>query len=117
MIDKHIVAGMLKTAAEKLRQQEAELNQYRTWYMEHQKLAHATMVADRMVAAGHLDLADRDLKASELAQDPSRLPVIEEAINLVQNPSAFRVASTSYEHFTGGLNGRSQLESYLLGMD
>ena len=117
MIDKHIVAGMLKTAADRLRQQEAELAQYRAWYDEHQKLAAATMVADRMVAAGHLDLSDRDMKASELARDPSRLPVIEEAINLVQNPSAFRVASTSDEPFTGGMNGRSQFESYLLGMD
>ena len=115
-IKKEAVAQLLKTAALKLKEQQAEIDQLRSWYNDHQKLAQATSVADRLVASGHLDLSDRDLKAQELAEDPSRLPVIEEAINLVQNPSAFQVASISDEP-SYGMNAKSQLESYLLGMD
>lgn len=115
-IERETVMGLLKTASARLMEQEQELAQYRQWYEEHQKLAHATVVADRMVQAGHLDLMDRDDKAQELAEDPSRLPIIEEAINMVQNPSAFQVASISDEHSYGG-NARSQLESYLVGLD
>ena len=115
-IERETVMGLLKTASARLLEQEQELAQYREWYEQHQKLAHATNVADRMVQAGHLDLMDRDVKAQELAEDPSRLPIIEEAINMVQNPSAFQVASISDEPTYGG-NARSQLESYLVGLD
>jgi hypothetical protein len=115
-INRNTVMNLLKTASARLLQQEEELAQYREWYEEHQKLAHATNVADRMVEAGHIDLLDRDSKAQELAEDPSRLPIIEEAISMVQNPSAFQVASISDEPTYGG-NARSQLESYLVGLD
>jgi hypothetical protein len=115
-IKRETVMGLLKTASARLMAQEQELAELRAMHDNQQKLAHATSVADRMVQAGHLDLMDRDIKAQELAEDPSRLPVIEEAINMVQNPSAFQVASISDEPTYGG-NARSQLESYLVGLD
>lgn len=115
-LPRETVIGLLKTASARLLQQEEELAQLREWYVHQEKLAHATQVADRMVQAGHLDLMDRDIKAQELAADPSRLPVIEEAINMVQNPTAFNVASISDEPTYGG-NARSQLESFLVGLE
>lgn len=115
-LPRETVIGLLKTASARLLEQEEELAQLREWYVHQEKLAHATQVADRMVQAGHLDLMDRDIKAQELAEDPSRLPVIEEAINMVQNPTAFNVASISDEPTYGG-NARSQLESFLVGLD
>ena len=115
-IRRETVMGLLKTASARLLAQEQELAELRALRDNQQKLAHATSVADRMVQAGHLDLMDRDTKAQELAEDPSRLPIIEEAISMVQNPSAFQVASISDEPTYGG-NARSQLDSYLVGLD
>ena len=111
---KDAVQSLLKTASARLLEQEQELSQYREWYNEAQNLTKAASVADRLVASGHLDYADRDNKAVELASDPERLPIVEEAINMMHNPSAFSVASISDE-YSDARTSRSQLESYLLG--
>ena len=56
------------------------------------------VVADRMVQNGQIDMSDRDAKAYELANAPDRLPVVEEAISMIENPSTFSVASISDEY-------------------
>ena len=111
---KNAVQHLLKTASAKLIEQEQELAQLRQWYQEAQVLTKAASVADRMVAAGQLDYSDRDEKAVELAANPERLPIVEEAINMMHNPSAFSVASISDE-YSDARTARTQLESYLLG--
>lgn len=111
---KNAIQALLKTASAKLIEQEQELKQYRAWYNEAQNLTKAASVADRLVAAGHLDYSDRDDKAVELAANPERLPIVEEAINMMHNPSAFEVASISDE-YNDARTARTQLESYLLG--
>jgi len=111
---KNAVQSLLKTASAKLIEQERELEQLRQWYNEAQVLTKAASVADRMVATGHLDYSERDNKAIELASSPERLPIVEEAINMMGNPSAFSVASISDE-YGEQRNARTQLESYLLG--
>lgn len=111
---KQAVAQLLKTASARLMEQEQELEQLRAWHHQAQLLTKAASVADRMVAAGTIDLQDRDAKAYELASAPDRLPIVEEAINMVQNPSAFSVASISHEHSSAG-TARSQFEAFLLG--
>lgn len=114
-IPKHAVSELLKTASAKIMEQEQELNELRAWYNNAQTLTKAASVADRMVAGGQIDMSERDAKAYELASDPSRLPVVEEAINMMQDPSAFSVASISDEYGSAGATSRSQLEAYLLG--
>ena len=111
---KNAVQHLLKTASAKLIEQEQELAQLRQWYQEAQVLTKAASVADRLVATGQLDYSDRDDKAVELASDPDRLPIVEEAINMMHNPSAFSVASISDE-YSDARTARTQLESYLLG--
>jgi hypothetical protein len=114
-IPKHAVSELLKTASAKIMQQEEELNELRAWYNNAQTLTKAASVADRMVASGQIDMSDRDAKAYELANAPERLPIVEEAINMIQNPSAFSVASISDEYGSTGASSRSQFESFLLG--
>lgn len=114
-IPKHAVAQLLKTASAKIVEQEQELAQLRAWYNNAQTLTKAASVADRMVETGQIDMSDRDEKAYQLANEPERLPIVEEAINMVQNPSAFSVASISDEYGSAGATSRSQLEAYLLG--
>jgi len=111
---KQAVAQLLKTASARLMEQEQELAQLRAWHQQAQLLTKAASVADRMVAAGTIDLHERDAKAYELASAPERLPVVEEAISMIQNPSAFSVASISHEHSSAG-SARSQFEAFLLG--
>ena len=111
---KNAVQHLLKTASAKLVEQERELAQLRQWYQEAQVLTKAASVADRLVATGQLDYSDRDDKAVELAANPDRLPIVEEAINMMHNPSAFSVASISDE-YSDARTARTQLESYLLG--
>jgi hypothetical protein len=113
-IPKHAVSELLKTASAKIMEQERELSELRAWYNSAQTLTKAASIADRMVEHGQIDMSDRDAKAYELANAPERLPVVEEAINMIQNPSAFSVASISDEH-GGGATSRTQLEAYLLG--
>jgi len=114
-IPRNAVANLLKTASARIVAQEQELEQLRGWYAEAQTLSKAASVADRMVNAGHLDMSERDQKAVELAQAPDRIPVIEEAISMVADPSTFEVASISNERAAYGGNARNQFESYLLG--
>ena len=113
-IRREAVAELLKTASAKLIEQEQELNQLRAWYNQAQTLTKAASVADAMVNAGHIDMSERDQKAYELANEPDRLPIVEEAINMTINPSAFEVASTSYEP-SASATARTRFESYLLG--
>ena len=113
-IPKGTVAELLKTASARLMEQEQELNTLREWYNNAQLLTKAASVADRMVHNGQIDLQDRDAKAYELANAPERLPVVEEAINMIENPSTFSVASISDEYGSAS-TARTQLESYLLG--
>ena len=113
-IPKHSVAQLLKTASAKLMEQEQELAQLRAWHQNAQLLTKAASVADRMVQNGQIDMSDRDAKAYELANAPDRLPVVEEAISMIENPSTFSVASISDEYGSAS-TARTQLESYLLG--
>ena len=113
-IPKESVAQLLKTASAKLMEQEQELAQLRAWHHNAQLLTKAASIADRMVHNGQIDLSDRDTKAYELANSPERLPVVEEAINMIENPSTFSVASISDEYGSAS-TARTQLESYLLG--
>lgn len=113
-IPKEAVAGLLKTASARLMEQEQELEQLRAWYNNAQLLTKAASVADRMVSNGQIDYSDRDAKAYELASSPERLPIVEEAISMVENPSAFSVASISDENGSAS-TARTQLETYLLG--
>ena len=114
-IPKTTVANLLKTASHKIVEQENELAKLRQWYNESQTLTKAAHLADRMVESGHLDLSERDAKAYELAGNPENLPVVEQAINMVAEPSAFEVASIADEPSSHAGNARTQFESYLLG--
>lgn len=104
---------LIKTASSVILQQQRELEQLRGEIDNRDRASEAAELAVRMADAGHIDRADLEEKAAEFAQDPNRMPVISEAINLLDNGD-FGMASLSDEQ-SSGHSARSQLEAFLLG--
>jgi multidrug resistance efflux pump len=104
---------LIKTASSVIVQQQQELEQLRGELDHRDRAQEAAQLAVRMADAGHIDRADLEEKAAEFAQDPNRMPVISEAINLLDNGD-FSMASLSDEQ-SSGHSARSQLEAFLLG--
>ncbi|MGA1354195.1 MAG: hypothetical protein ACO32I_05400 [Candidatus Limnocylindrus sp.] len=104
---------LIKTASAVILDQQRELDQLRAALAERDRADVAADLAVRMASAGHIDTADLAEKAAEFASDPSRMPIIQEAVNLLDT-GRFSVASLSDEQ-SRGHSSRSQLEAYLLG--
>jgi hypothetical protein len=104
---------LIKTASAVIMEQQRELEHLRAEIADRDRAAEAAELAVRMADAGHIDRADLQEKAAEFANDPSRMPVISEAISLLDNGD-FGMASLSDEQSLGG-SARSQLEAFLLG--
>ena len=94
-------------------EQQRELEYLRHELDDRTRATEAAELAVRMADAGHIDRADLEEKAAEFVQDPNRMPVISEAIDLLDNGS-FGMASLSDEQSSGS-SARSQLEAFLLG--
>ena len=106
-------AELIKTASAVMVRQQKELEQLRQEITDRDKAERAAELAVRMADAGHIDHADLEETAAEFASRPEQMPVINEAINLLDNGS-FKIASLSDEQSAGN-NARSQLEAFLLG--
>jgi hypothetical protein len=104
---------LVKTASAVLVQQQREIESLRAQLADRERADVAADLAVRMANAGHIDRADMEEKAAEFARDPSRIPVIQEAVNLLDT-GRFTVASLADEQGRGH-TARSQLEAYLLG--
>lgn len=104
---------IIKTASAVIRDQDRRIQELEAMIEQGNNDAFAADLAVRMADAGHLDPAQLEEKAAEFASDPSRLPVIQEAINLLDDGS-YKLASLSDEQGRGSTS-RSQLEAYLLG--
>jgi len=104
---------LVKTASAVIIQQQQELEYLRAQLAERERADVAADLAVRMANAGHIDRADMEEKAAEFARDPSRISVIQEAVNLLDT-GRFNVASLSDEQ-SRGHSARSQLEAYLMG--
>ena len=104
---------LIKTASSVIMEQQRELEYLRNELDERTRATEAAELAVRMADAGHIDRADMEEKAAEFAQDPSRMPIISEAINLLDSGD-FSMASLADEQ-SSGHSARSQLEAFLLG--
>ena len=106
-------AELIKTASAVMVRQQKELEQLRQEITDRDQAERAAELAVRMADAGHIDHADLEEKAAQFAAQPEQMPVINEAINLLDNGN-FKIASLSDEQ-SAGVNARSQLEAFLLG--
>ncbi len=106
-------AELVKTASAVMVRQQQELEALRNEISQRDQAEKAAELAVRMADAGHIDHADLEEKAAEFASRPDQMPVINEAINLLDNGN-FKIASLSDEQ-SAGYSARSQLEAFLLG--
>ena len=106
-------AELVKTASAVMVRQQQELEALRNEIAQRDQAEKAAELAVRMADAGHIDHADLEEKAAEFASRPDQMPVINEAINLLDNGN-FKIASLSDEQ-SAGYSARSQLEAFLLG--
>lgn len=104
---------LIKTASSVILNQQAQIEALQAEISERNRAEQAANLAVRMADAGHIDHADLEEKAAEFASDPSRMPVISEAIDLLDNGD-FSMASLSDEQSLGS-TARSQLEAFILG--
>ena len=104
---------LIKTASAVMMNQQREIEALRAELDARDRASEAAELAVRMADAGHIDRADLEEKAAEFVQEPDRMPVISEAINLLDN-GGFDMASLSDEQSSGS-SARSQLEAFLLG--
>lgn len=104
---------LIKTASAVILRQQQELEALRLEMSQRDQAEKAAELAVRMADAGHIDHADLEEKAAEFVARPDQMPVISEAINLLDT-GEFKFASLSDEQ-SAGFNARSQLEAFLLG--
>tara|TARA_Y100000592_G_scaffold100899_1_gene183587 strand:- start:839 stop:1195 length:357 start_codon:yes stop_codon:yes gene_type:complete len=104
---------LIKTASAVILRQQQELEALRLEMSQRDQAEKAAELAVRMADAGHIDHADLEEKAAEFVARPDQMPVISEAINLLDT-GEFKFASLSDEQ-SAGFSARSQLEAFLLG--
>lgn len=104
---------LVKTASAVLIEQQREIEALRAELAHRDRTEAAADLAIRMANAGHIDRADLEEKAAEFARDPSRMPVIQEAVNLLDT-GRFNVGTLTDEQ-SKSASARSQLEAYLFG--
>ncbi len=111
-LDPREVAGILKMASAKLREQQEKIAQYEMKLAAFALYKKAERLADKMIDQGHLDSSDREAKIAQLMENPSKLEVINEALDIAASPNNFKLANL-IEKDSSNAGFRQLLESYL----